>query len=454
MAQVVLINPPITGKRPSLLIPGLGLGYLASALRSAGLTVKIIDAPALGMGFDQTVNEVLTQKPAVAGITCTTPLSDSAYELGRRLKGQVQFLVMGGAHASAVGGRIFEECPEFDFAFLGEAEEGFPALVKKILAGEKTPEVPGVIWRGHGSAPVKIASLDHLAFPAWDLMPMQKYRHPLFPGERVATMISSRGCPYQCVFCDKSVCGSKFRPRSPDNVLAEVWELHDKQGVRAIIFYDDLFTLDSDRVVEICRRMVEAKLKIAWKCEGRVNLVDPETLSWMKKAGCRMIAYGIESGRQESLDWLNKGVKVRQVEEAVRLTRAAGIKTLGYFIFGIPGETCEQELESVEFAIRLQLDYVQFASLSPFPGSRLYDLALENGWYKDGKGPGPEEYGERRPLLLTDYWTEDRLKKILQDGYRKFYFRPGYILREAMNPRGFLDLVRSGFRLTRWLEKE
>jgi anaerobic magnesium-protoporphyrin IX monomethyl ester cyclase len=454
MNPILLINPPITGKKPSLLIPSLGLGYLASALRRQGLEAKIIDAPAMAMDFEAVAKEAAGIQPQMIGITCTTPLSDSAYKLARMLRSQAKFLILGGAHASALGAKVFQECPEFDFAFLGEAEESFPAFAQKLLSGEKNPEFPGVIWPGHSSEPVKISTPDRLAFPAWDLMPMKNYRHPLFPGDQVATMISSRGCPYQCVFCDKSVCGSRFRPRSPENVLKEIEELRHNLGVNSIIFYDDLFTLDSGRVIEICKQIIDRKLKVKWKCEGRVNLVDEQALEWMKKAGCRMIAYGMESGNQKSLDWLNKGVKVEQIKQAVRKTREAGIKVLGYFIFGVPVETFEDELESVEFAIRLDLDYVQFASLSPFPGSKLYDIAVAKGWYRDAKGPGPEEYGERRPLLITDYWTEDRLKLILREAYRKFYLRPGYILREALNPRGFLDLVKSGFRLTRWLEKE
>ena len=454
MTTILLINPPITGKKPSLLIPSLGLGYLASALIRQGLETKIIDAPASGMDHDAVVKQAIAAKPEIVGITSTTPLSDSAYQLARKLRKQVRFLILGGAHASAFGEKIFKECPEFDFVFVGEAEESFAKLAQKILTGDKNPELPGVVWPGHGSDPVKIAALDQLAFPAWELMPMKNYRHPLFPGDQVATMISSRGCPYQCIFCDKSVCGSRFRPRSPDNVLKELEELQGKFGVRALIFYDDLFTLDSGRVIEICKQIIDRNLKVKWKCEGRVNLVDAQALAWMKKAGCKMIAYGIESGHQKSLDWLNKGVKIEQIKEAVRQTRESGIKVLGYFIFGIPVETFEEELESVEFAISLNLDYVQFASLSPFPGSKLYDIAVAKGWYRDAQGPGPEEYGERRPLLLTDYWTEDRLKLILREAYKRFYLRPGYILREALNPRGFLDLMKSGFRLTRWLEKE
>ena len=323
MAPIVLINPPISGKKPSLVIPSLGLGYLAAMLRQNGLEARIIDVPALGLDTEQVAGEVAKIKPEIAGITATTPLADSAYKLAKALRPHAQWLIMGGAHPSALGSKIFEQCPDIDFGFRGEAEEIFPRLAKSLMQGEKNIDLPGVIRPGHNADPASISDPEQLPFPAWDLMPMKKYRHPLFPGERVATIITSRGCPYQCIFCDKSVCGSKFRPRSPENVLREIEELYGKHGVRSLIFYDDLFTLDSRRVIEICRKLVERGIKLHWKCEGRVNISNEQMLEWMKKAGCVQIAYGIESCHQKGLDWLNKGVRVEQIEKAVAATKKA-----------------------------------------------------------------------------------------------------------------------------------
>ncbi len=451
MPRISLINPPISGKSPSLVIPSLGLGYLAASLRQAGLETGIIDAVALGWDHDAVAQEVARLKPDLVGITATTPLSGSAYRLAQSLRPHARWLVLGGAHSSAVGRKIFEQCPELDFGFRGEAEEIFPEFAKRLLAGDTAAHLPGVITPTHDSPPASIKDLDRLPFPAWDLMPMASYRHPLFPGERVATIFSSRGCPYQCIFCDKAVCGSQFRPRSPANVLQEIEALRARHAVTAFIFYDDLFTLDSDRVVELCRRMLSRGLKIRWKCEGRVNIVDQELLTWMRKAGCVQIAYGIETAHQKGLDWLRKGTTVEQIREAVARTHKAGIKVLGYFILGIPAEDYQEELRTVEFAIELGLDYAQFASLSPFPGTPLYDLAVEKGWYREGPGPAPEEYGDTRPLLITEYWTEERLRRIISQAYRRFYFRPGYILKTALRPRGLFELAKSGLRLLGWL---
>ncbi|MCX5795922.1 MAG: radical SAM protein [Elusimicrobia bacterium] len=449
--MIALINPPIPGKSASLVIPSLGLGYLAASLRQAGLGTQIIDAVALGLDHDAVAQEVARLRPELVGITATTPLSGAAYRLAKSLRPHARWLALGGAHPSAVSRKIFEQCPELDFGFRGEAEESFPRFAKALLAGDTGTGFPGVITKSHDSAPASIKDPDQLPFPAWDLMPMERYRHPLFPGERLATIFSSRGCPYQCIFCDKTVCGSKYRPRSPENVIKEIEALHSKHDVTAFMFYDDLFSLDRERVIRLCRLIIDSGLKIRWKCECRANTVDDELLSWMKKAGCVQIAFGIETAHQKGLDWLRKGIKVEQVKDAVAKTKKAGIKVLGYFILGIPVETHEEELQTVEFAVELGIDYAQFGSLSPLPGTDLYDLAVKNGWYREGPGPAPEEYGQTRPLLITGHWTEARLKRIMSQAYRRFYFRPGYLLKTALRPRGFLDLARSGLRLLRWL---
>jgi radical SAM superfamily enzyme YgiQ (UPF0313 family) len=451
MAKVALVNPPVAGKNPALVLPSLGLGYLAASLRQAGLETAIVDALALGLDHEATAAAVCALRPDIVGITATTPLCSSAYRLAKSLRPHARWLVLGGAHASAVGRRIFEQCPELDFGFRGEAEEVFPRFAMQLLSADAGTDFPGVITPGHDSAPAAVADLDRLPFPAWDLMPMARYRHPLFPGERVATLFSSRGCPYQCIFCDKTVCGSRYRPRSPAGVLQEIEALQAAHGVTAFIFYDDLFTLDKQRVIEICRRIVSRGLRIRWKCEGRVNIASDDMLSWMKKAGCVQVAYGIETAHQKGLDWLRKGVTVAQVRDAVARTKSAGIQVLGYFILGLPVEDYEEEIETVEFAKKLGLDFAQFASLSPFPGTPLYDLARGKGWYREGPGPAPEEYGDTRPLLITDYWTEDRLRRILGQAYRRFYFRPGYLLKTALRPRGLFELAKSGLRLLAWL---
>lgn len=451
MNRIALINPPIPGKGAALRVPPLGLAYLAASLRKAGVAPHIIDAPALGLDKEAVVKQVAQLKPDIVGITATTPLAGSAYALAQSLRPHCRTLVLGGAHASALGRKVFAQCPELDYAWRGEAEDGFPPFAKRLLAGQDAPLPRGLVSPGRDSPPASPVDPEDLPLPAWDLLPMERYSHPLFPGRRLATLFTSRGCPYQCVFCDKTVCGSQYRPRSPGSVVDELLALRDRHGVTAFMFYDDLFSLDRERVIALCKLIMERGLRISWKCECRVNTVDAELLAWMKMAGCVQVAYGIETAHQKGLDWLRKGVKVEQVRRAVTMTRTAGIGTLGYFILGLPVQDWDEELATVDFAAELGLDYAQFASLSPFPGTPLHDLAREKGWYKEGPGVAPEEYGDTRPLLVTEYWTEDKLRKLMALAYRRFYLRPGYVLRAALRPQGFLALARSGLRLLGWL---
>jgi radical SAM superfamily enzyme YgiQ (UPF0313 family) len=210
--------------------------------------------------------------------------------------------------------------------------------------------------------------------------------------------------------------------------------------IRSIIIYDDLFTLDKHRVEEICEGILARGLRFEWKCEGRVDRVDEEMLRWMKKAGCSLIAYGVESGNEIGLDYLQKGITLPQIRRAFELTRKAGIRPMAYFILGIPVETFEQGLRTIEFAKELNPDYAQFSILSPYRGTKLYEEAKTKGWYAEVEANNPFDKDQKRPVLLSENWSADTLKEILRLAHRKFYFRPGYILKRLREIRGFRQL--------------
>jgi anaerobic magnesium-protoporphyrin IX monomethyl ester cyclase len=457
--KILLLNPPPLGARQEIVAPPLGLAYIASACEASGRQVQILDAFALGLSFDDLEQELGARKPDLVGVTGMTPIIESAFQSIQIARNYSRHVILGGAHASALGRKVFEECPALDALVVGEAEESFPCLIQAIEDGKGDwSGIPGVITRRESESsknlddperPV-IKALDSLPFPARHLLPRNCYRHPLFGGEGVATLISSRGCPYHCIFCDKSVTGSRWRSRSAENVVDEIEEIVSELGISSLIFYDDLFTLNPGRVIEICQGIIERGIRVQWKCEGRVNLVDDEMLAWMKRAGCRIIAYGVETAHQKGLDYLRKGVTREQIEEAFRRTREAGIQTLAYFILGIPVETFKEELLSIRFARELGADYAQFSTLSPFPGSELYQEASEKGWYQERPAFGPGEQGTRRPLLITEEWTEGKLKEIVDRAYRDFYYRPGYILKRLLHTRSLRQLRMniSGMRST------
>jgi radical SAM superfamily enzyme YgiQ (UPF0313 family) len=223
--------------------------------------------------------------------------------------------------------------------------------------------------------------------------------------------------------------------------------------IRSMILYDDLFTVDKQRAIEICRGILERGLRIEWKCEGRVDRVDEEMLKWMKKAGCSLIAYGVESGNQEGLDYLRKKTTLSQVRRAFDLTHKAGIRPMAYFILGIPVETFEGGLKTIEFAKELRPEYAQFSILSPYRGTKLYEEAVAKGWYREVDANNPFDKDQKRPVLLSENWTEEMLQEILKEAHRRFYFRAGYILnqlRRLRSPQGIRSLGGVGWGLLRW----
>ncbi|HUT53225.1 MAG TPA: radical SAM protein [bacterium] len=456
--SVLLINPrALDSSAARILTPPLGLAYLSASLQARGIEARVLDADALDLVQAELVEHVKRLTPRIVGVTGMTPIMDAAYRTLEAVRPLTPVLVLGGPHASAVGRKVFDESPvRLDYVVCGEAEESFAELVKKILEGDAgaAEGIAGVLAPGdtNGNERPVIPDLDALPFPDRDSLPAGRYRHPLWGRQAVTTMITSRGCPYRCIFCDKHTCGSKWRARSAGNVLAEMEEIVKRRGVRRIMIYDDLFTLQRDRVIEICRGIIERGLQFKWKCEGRVNRVDAETLSWMKRAGCDMIAYGVETATERGLKFLQKDITVDQAREAFALTRAAGIQTLGYFLLGIPGETMEDEMETVRLAIELRADYAQFGVLSAFPGTPLYDYAMERGWVREAPARGPAERG-RRAVIMDGYWTMERIDKAARDAHRKFYFRPRYLIQRFKGLRsfsGWMDGAMQGGRLLSW----
>jgi radical SAM superfamily enzyme YgiQ (UPF0313 family) len=296
--------------------------------------------------------------------------------------------------------------------------------------------------------------MDSLPRPARDLLPNEKYRYPLCGNGPVTSVITSRGCPYKCIFCDKSVFGSKWRAVSAEAVLSEVDEVVQRYGVRAIVFYDDLFTLNKRRLAAVCEGLIARNYDLRWKAEGRVDGVDAETLGLMKRAGCDTIAYGVESANPAGLEYLRKKTTPDQAREAFRLTRKAGIKTTGYFILGIPVETYEDALRTIRFAVELKTDYAQFSVLSPLPNTPLYEQAKATGMYAEVAAHNIADKDRLRPVVLSENWDEEKLERIVREAHRRFYMRPGYVVSRLLRVRSGRDvanLTRLGVNVLKYL---
>lgn len=458
--KVLLIQPPSRIlKRESIVVPPLGLAYLASSAEKAGYTVKILDAFAKRLSWTEFEEEVKKEKPDLIGIGGMTPIIDSTIKAIKICRPYTSLIVVGGPHLTVNKEDFLKECPEADLGIIGEAEQSFNLLLKRIEEKKDFSDIPGLITSDNINLPdSQKENLDSLPFPARHLLPNHLYRYALWPGKRITTMITSRGCPYHCVFCDKSIFGHQWRARTPENVVEEMEVIVKEFGIKSIIIYDDLFTLNKQRVIDICEKILEKRLQIEWKCEGRVDRVDAEMLKIMKKAGCAFIAYGVESGNQDGLNYLKKGTNIAQIRRAFELTRQAGIKPMAYFILGIPVETYEQSLNTIKFAKELNPDYAQFSILSPYKGTKLYEDSKKRNWYKEIKANNPFDKDQRRPVVISENWSEESLQKILRLAHRSFYFQPAYILKKLIKVKNFQqisDLFSAGWGMVRWyLSKE
>ncbi|MBF0117389.1 MAG: radical SAM protein [Desulfobacterales bacterium] len=454
--KIILINPPAREKEyNSIVVPPLGLLYIGTVLKQAGFNVKIKDAFAEGMTWENFTGYIRNERPDIIGIGGMSPVIDTVFKAVKIARLYTKYIILGGPHVSLYKQKIFTQCPEIDFGVIGEGEETILELVKALNYGYPIENIAGVITKSFQNNFRKFIDINTLPYPDRSMLPYHLYRYPLLKHQPVTTFFSSRGCPYHCTFCDKSTFGSIWRPRSCENVMGEIDIIINCYKIRSIIFYDDLFTLNKDRVIKICEEIIKKKYKFEWKCEGRVNIVDFEVLKLMKRAGCIMIAYGVESANESGLSYLNKKTNVNQIIEAFNLTHRAGIKTTGYFILGIPVETYEDELKTIELAKKIKPTYAQFSILSPYYGTKIYEDAVNNGWYREVDAKNPVDKDLKRPVILSPNWTEKKLQDILKTAYQKFYLTIPYIYRQILSIRNFTQItsyIKEFLNIIKWMK--
>jgi anaerobic magnesium-protoporphyrin IX monomethyl ester cyclase len=430
--------------------PPLGIAYIGAVLEKNGHEVKIIDAPPLSMGIKEIVKEAEIFAPDYIGLSVSTVDFNKSLELGKELKIRLKSpIIIGGPHVTAVPEEVMRySC--FDFGVIGEGEETIIELLKTLKNKDDLNKVDGLIFRKNKKITKNkprqyIDNLDQIPFPARHLMPVLTAYHPTpatYQNFPVGTMITSRGCPYQCNFCFRGVFGNKWRFRTPENVVAEMEILIKEYGAKEIRLWDDTFNADTERVKDICRLIIKKKLKFSWTCLGRVNKADKEMFKLMKKAGCWQISFGIESGNEEILKSLNKGISKRMVEESIKETTEAGIQALGFFILGLPGETEMTMRETIDFAKSLPLSVANFTIATPYPGTKLWLEAEKRGFLKD------VSY-DKLLVNLPDklfYIPEGLTAKIVQSyevkAYREFYRNPKFIYRQLKQIKDLPDLIR------------
>jgi len=513
--DVLLVNPPSPDgaiwirsqhrvgrrSRENMIWPQVDLAQLA-ALLHPDYTVEVVDAIPSRMTWDAFEQLLRLKRPRwyVTQVTAPSLTNDMrgtflARSLGVRT-------IAFGTHVTPMPLQTMEAFPTLDYALRGEpeltlrelidtveAEAGSPGerragrwpdpqlwarLVKmfteadpdwqppwarpRAQSGNQLASVKGLVWRDAGSGvrvnPDRpfIRNLDDLPLPLHHLLPWDRYRAPGIKGP-YTFVVPSRGCPAGCRFCIKHVSyGNAVRTRSPDNVLAELKLLWD-MGLRNVNMYADLFTVNRDQVMGICEGMIRDGLKFKWFCNSRVDFVDPEMLQTMARAGCWLIAWGIESADEEVRRRAHKGITDEKITRALHWSKAAGIMNWGYFIVGLPGETEDTIRQTIVLAKKLPLDIALFHIAGPYPGTPFFFEVIENGWFRPGTAWEEVDMDESTVLDYPDLPAE-RIEYWARRAFREWAFRPGPIftyLRSMNSWQAVRSAIDVGLQALGWI---
>jgi radical SAM superfamily enzyme YgiQ (UPF0313 family) len=502
--DVMLVNPPTPDgavwirsqhrvgrrSRENMIWPQVSLAQMA-ALLSPTYTVKVVDAVAARMDWKAFEQVVRKKRPKYYVTQLTAPtLQNDLY--GTFVAKAVGATTMAfGTHITPMPRETLRRYPSLDFGLRGEPDltlrdiidhlegrqfdrpDDIQTLFRKHdsqyrpspLDGRGTDQpdlsfMRGLVWRRGGEVVVNgdralIADLDDLPVPRYELLPLRQYMMPLLKGP-FCFIVTSRGCPAGCTYCIKHVSyGPTVRLRSPARLLEEIQVL-TSLGVRHVHMYADLFTVNRDQVVGLCRAIIDSGLKIGWTCNSRVDFVDSEMLQLMARSGCVYIAWGIESANREILAHARKGVDAERARVSLEMARAAGIRNWGYFIIGLPGETEQTIRETIAFSKRLPLDIALFHIAAPYPGTPFFNEVVKNGWFRPGVRWEEVDMDESTVLDYPSLSAE-RLEYWQKRAFREWAMRPGpmltYLKMLVSDKRTFLSALTVGLQHFGWTRR-
>jgi anaerobic magnesium-protoporphyrin IX monomethyl ester cyclase len=461
MAKVLLINPPLTNEEiysdyavASAVLPPLGLCYIASILEKNHHEVKIIDGVAEKTGSRELIRRIKEFSPDIVGLSAMTVGFNRAVQTAKLVK-QVNtsiITLIGGPHVSSIPVKVFQEHDCFDIGVVGEGEYTARELVsllekskfknyKKILR-----KIRGIVYKQDDKSKKiilnerrePIQNLDELPLPARHLLPDIKHYNLILMNQKpnFASIVPSRGCPFQCIYCDQNVFGRTWRRFSNEYIMNEIGELVTKYHVRTLQIQDDLFTLKRESVVQFCNMLKEKKFNIKWNLSSRVNLIDEPLAKLMKETGCEIVYFGIESGNQEVLNKIKKGITLKQIRKGVAITKKAGMSPHGSFIIGLPFDTKETIEETINFALSLPLDIASFHIATPYPHTEFEAIAPDFGLihikdYSQYRGH-PNEVVFTPKGISGEY-----LLKKQKEAYRRFFLRPKMIMNKLKDINNF-----------------
>lgn len=459
MSSIVLVNPPISLEErygslsgAGSTLPSVGLLNVASVVQNSGHKVKIVEASSSNLSYEESLHLILKAEPDIVGFTAVTSTIFKAAKLSQMIKEKrpETRIVIGGAHITAVPEETLSRFPEFDIAVIGEGENTFKDIVSCLENKGQLNEVPGIIFTKNKrfirtEARPLIQNLDDLPFPAWDLIEdfPWRYKPAAFKCQRLPAtyIVSARGCPHRCIFCDTSVFSRQYRAFSAGYIIEMIKVLKSNYGIKEILFEDDTFIIFKKRLIELCETLIKEKINISWSCNGRVNAVKPEILKLMKKAGCWQISYGIESGDPEILKFARKQINIDQVKQALNWTYEAGILSKGFFILGFPMETEETLKKTITFAKSIFLDDISVSQMTPFPGSEMYQIGEKYGFINKNW----EKMNLLDVVFIPHGLTKEKLDMYQKTFLKGFYLRPRiiktYIIRLIKNPKNIKGIL-------------
>lgn len=422
--KIALINPRIETYSSSL--PPLGLLYIGAVLEKENFDVRIFDPLP---NDEEDIKKIIDFQPDIIGMSILTTYVNRAKHIILILRKHLRssLLVIGGVHPTALP----EESLNFfeaDFVVVGEGEITMKELCFRLKQKQPPEDIKGIVYRKDGliikTGPREpIQNLDELPFPARHLIEFEKYLFP--PGvirgywsERCTSLMTSRGCPFQCIWCGtQNIFGHKVRRRSVDNVIREIELLQRDCKIDAIWFVDDTFTLDKKWLLGFCNKLIERRINLKWGCQAHVTTINEEMVDVMKKAGLVQLDFGVESGSEKVLRALKKGSTEKAIRNAFYITKKSGVRRMATFMFGNPGEEIEDIKKTFKLAKEIKPDFVSSFFLTPFPGTELMGMAKDKGWLTS------EDYSvgglKKEPMLEINFSIKE-LRRIRRSFQRQF----------------------------------
>jgi len=434
--RVLLLSTPHPLEESPL--PPLSLSYLASVLHKEGIEVKVMDFLVTQYHPNKLRRELEEYRPQLVGATCVTlnyPIARRMLKVCKDFDPQM-FTVIGGPHVTFATEETLLQSPWIDAIVIGEGEKTIVELARAVEGGKDIYQVPGIAFADGGMVvktlpQSRIENLDQLPLPARELLPMAKYLALGTP----CTVITSRGCPYSCIFCSgHRMFGPKVRFRNPGLVVDEIENLQRDFGILKINIVDDTFTLNHHHTRAVCEEILRRNLKIKWSVFARVDSINEDLAQLMNRAGCEWMLFGVESADEDILKTIKKGITPDKVRRGVKIATDAGIGVFNSFIFGLPGESWDTALKSMEFGDDLYHEYgakYGFHILSPLPGTELYERAKDYGirilsrnWAR---------YNANEPITETATMSREMIKEAMAIYDRAIEEAWDYINRGAKN---------------------